>query len=120
MYLYHELGRKGEDIAYKYLVNNNYEIIERNFKCKQGEIDIIAKENDEIVFIEVKTRSNVACGRPSEAVNQAKQKHIKRANKYYTYLNKLDNCYIRIDVIEVYLKNNKFYINHIKNNIKSL
>ena len=72
------------------------------------------KEDDEIVFIEVKTRSNVACGRPSEAVNQVKQKHIKKATKYYIYLNKLENYYIRIDVIEVYLKNNKFYINHIK------
>ena len=108
MYLYHELGRIGEDIAAKYLVNSNYEIIERNFRCKQGEIDIIAKED------EVKTRSNVACGRPSEAVNQVKQKHIKKATKYYIYLNKLENHYIRIDVIEVYLKNNKFYINHIK------
>lgn len=114
MYLYHELGRIGEDIAAKYLVNSNYEIIERNFRCKQGEIDIIAKEDDEIVFIEVKTRSNVACGRPSEAVNQVKQKHIKKTTKYYIYLNKLENHYIRIDVIEVYLKNNKFYINHIK------
>ena len=114
MYLYHELGKIGEDIASKYLSKNNYEIIERNFRCKQGEIDIIAKEKDEIVFIDVKTRSSVVCGRPSEAVDETKQKHIKKATKYYIYLNKLENYYIRIDVIEVYFKNNKFYINHIK------
>ena len=114
MYIKHILGKLGEDLVEKYLIDKNYKIIERNFRCKQGEIDIIAKEDDEIVFIEVKTRSNVACGRPSEAVNQVKQKHIKKATKYYIYLNKLENHYIRIDVIEVYLKNNKFYINHIK------
>ena len=108
------LGKYGEKIACEFLRKNKYKIITQNFKCKQGEIDIIAKEDDEIVFIEVKTRSNVACGRPSEAVNQVKQKHIKKATKYYIYLNKLENHYIRIDVIEVYLKNNKFYINHIK------
>ena len=114
MYIKHILGKLGEDLVEKYLIDKNYKIIERNFRGSKGEIDIIAKEDDEIVFIEVKTRSNVACGRPSEAVNQVKQKHIKKATKYYIYLNKLENHYIRIDVIEVYLKNNKFYINHIK------
>lgn len=114
MYIYHEFGKIGEEIATKYLKQNNYEIIERNFRCKQGEIDIIAKENEEIIFIEVKTRSSIMYGRPSEAVNETKQKHIKKAAKYYVYLNKLENCYIRLDVIEIYFKNNKFYINHIK------
>lgn len=114
MYIYHEFGKIGEEIATKYLKQNNYKIIERNFRCKQGEIDIIAKEKEEIVFIEVKTRSNIMYGRPSEAVNEAKQKHIRRAAKYYVYLKHLENCYIRLDVIELYYKNNKFYINHIK------
>ena len=110
MYIYHEFGKMGEDIAANYLTKNNYKIIERNFRCKQGEIDIIAKERDEIVFVEVKTRSSCTYGRPSEN----KQKHITKAAKYYIYLNKLENYYIRIDVIEVYFSNNKFYINHIK------
>ena len=114
MYLYHELGRIGEDIAAKYLVNSNYEIIERNFRCKQGEIDIIAKEDDEIVFIEVKTRSSVICGRPSEAVNKLKKKHLIQTIKYYLYLNKLEDKNIRIDVIEVYISKNNVWINHIK------
>ena len=114
MYIYHEFGKMGEDIAANYLTKNNYKIIERNFRCKQGEIEIIAKERDEIVFVEVKTRSSCTYGRPSEAVNENKQKHITKAAKYYIYLNKLENYYIRIDVIEVYFSNNKFYINHIK------
>ena len=114
MYIYHEFGKMGEDIAANYLTKNNYKIRERNFRCKQGEIDIIAREKDEIVFVEVKTRSSCTYGRPSEAVNESKQKHITKAAKYYIYLNKLENYYIRIDVIEVYFSNNKFYINHIK------
>jgi putative endonuclease len=114
MYIYHAFGKLGEDIATKYLLSKNYKMIERNFWCKQGEIDIIAKDKNEIVFIEVKTRSSTICGRPSEAVTETKQKHIKKAAKYYIYLNHIEDYYIRIDVIEVYLRNNKFYINHIK------
>ena len=58
MYLRHEIGKLGEDLAIKYLKEKGYEIIERNFRCKQGEIDIIAKAKEEYVFIEVKTRTN--------------------------------------------------------------
>ena len=82
----------------------------KNLKC----IYIIATKNNILVFVEVKTRSSCTYGRPSEAVNESKQKHITKAAKYYIYLNKLENYYIRIDVIEVYFSNNKFYINHIK------
>ena len=108
------LGKQGEDFATQYLKNKNYEIIERNFKCKQGEIDIIAKNKDEYVFIEVKTRQNFKYGIPCEAVDERKQKHIWNAIKYYIYHHKLENKYIRIDVIEVYKNKNKFYLNHIK------
>ena len=60
MHIKQEIGRKGEDIVCKYLKENNYIIVERNFTCRQGEIDIIAKDKDtqEIVLIEVKTRQN--------------------------------------------------------------
>ena len=72
-----ELGRIGEELATKYLAQNKYKIIERNFRCKQGEIDIIAYDlrNKELVFFEVKTRSNFKYGRPSEAVTKVKKKH---------------------------------------------
>ena len=82
--------------------------------CKQGEIDIIAKDNDEYVFVEVKTRSNRCYGRPSEAVNDFKKKHILKSTKYYLYLHKLEDKFIRFDVIEVYLYNHKYKINHLK------
>lgn len=109
-----QLGKAGEDYATQYLIEQGYKIIQRNFECKQGEIDIIAKDKDEYVFIEVKTRQNFHYGMPSEAVNQKKQKHIINATKYYLYSHKLENSYVRIDVIEILKRKNKFYLNHIK------
>lgn len=112
----HILGNYGEKIASEYLEKNNYEIIKRNFRCKQGEIDIIAYDNKnrEYVFVEVKTRTNFKYGKPVDSVNKMKQKHIVSATKYYIYLHNLENKYIRFDIIEIY-KKDQYIINHIKN-----
>lgn len=112
----HILGNNGEKIASEYLEKNNYEIIKRNFRCKQGEIDIIAYDNKnrEYVFVEVKTRTNFEYGKPVDSVNKMKQKHIVSATKYYIYLHNLENEYIRFDIIEIY-KKDQYIINHIKN-----
>lgn len=109
-----EIGKLGEDLATKYLQKIGYIIIDRNFRCKQGEIDIIAKYKQEIIFIEVKTRTNLNYGKPAEAVTQVKQKHIEKAAKYYIYINNLYHSFIRADIIEVYIKKEKYKINHIK------
>lgn len=109
-----ELGREGEEITVRYLLQNGYKIIERNFFCYSGEIDIIAKDKDEYVFIEVKTRTSRKYGEPIEAVHSIKQKHMWKAIAYYVYKNKLENNFIRLDIIEVYKKNEKFYIRHVK------
>ena len=114
MYERHKIGKEGEDYAVQYLQEKGYQIIQRNFECRQGEIDIIAKDKKEYVFIEVKTRQNLHYGMPSEAVTKKKQKHIWKATKYYLYSYKLEDKYVRFDVIEVYKKEEKFYTNHIK------
>ena len=114
MYERHETGRIGEDISVKYLEQIGYTIIERNFECNQGEIDIIAKDKNEIVFIEVKTRTSNKYGAPSEAVNKIKQKHMLQTIKYYLYIRNLSDEFIRVDVIEVYINNNVYKVNHIK------
>lgn len=112
----HVLGKAGEDIALKYLESNNYKVLEKNFKCKKGEIDIIAEDmkTKEYCFIEVKTRSNRKFGTPSSAVNRTKQKRITMTAKLYIIKNKLQNKFIRFDIIEIY-KKDKFYLNHLKN-----
>lgn len=91
-----------------------YRIICNNFRCVQGEIDIIAQDGNEIVFVEVKTRSNIKYGEAKEAVDVNKQKHIYNSAKYYLYKNNMEKVFVRIDVIEVYIKANFFKINHIK------
>ena len=109
-----EKGKLGEDLATQYLEEQGYKIVERNFSCKRGEIDIIAIDKQELVFIEVKTRKILKYGKPGDAVDRIKQKHIYRTAEYYLLIkNKLD-VYTRIDVIEVYLKEEGYKINHIK------
>ena len=114
MYERHEIGKIGEDIACRYLLQEGYKIIERNFECLQGEIDIIAKDKNYLVFIEVKTRTNKIYGEAKEAVDKPKKKHIYRSAEYYVYIHKLENEPIRIDVIEVYKRKEKYFVNHIK------
>lgn len=108
------LGKEGEEIVCKYLRSRKYKILETNFNCKIGEIDIIAKQKNEIVIIEVKTRTSKKYGLPAEAVTKRKLDHIFKTAEYYIYTRKIRDIDIRIDVIEVYLVNGKWYLNHLK------
>ncbi len=107
-------GVIGEDFATDYLKKQKYKIIARNFKTKLGEIDIIAKENSQYVFVEVKTRSSHTFGTPAEAITPKKLLSLIRAGEYYLLINNLGQNY-RIDAIEVDAKESIFSINHIKN-----
>lgn len=108
-----EKGKIGEEIALKYLISKGGKIIEKNYRTKIGEIDLIVGMDGELVFVEVKSRSNTNFGYPSEAVNYNKRKKIVNIAKYYIVKNSLNNVSIRFDVIEIYLKDKK--INHIIN-----
>ncbi len=103
------LGKKGEKAALKYLKKLKYKILEKNYTCFFGEADIIAKDKDDFVFIEVKTRESDIFGAPSEAVSEQRQRRYRQIAGYY--LRNAENSYIRFDVIEIL--NGK--INHIKN-----
>lgn len=115
MYSRHIIGKRGEQIAIDYLKGQGYVILEKNFSSRQGEIDIIAKDKEEVVFVEVKTRTNFLYGKPIEAVDLKKQKHLLSTAKYYLLKHNLKNSFIRIDIIEIFLKEGKRIINHIKN-----
>ncbi len=108
------LGKTGEDIAAKYLENKDYKIIIRNFSCRLGEIDIIAYKDNTYVFIEVKTRKTLLFGRPCEAVDYTKKKHLYNVAQYFIQKNRLKGCNFRFDIIEVIATSN-FKINHIEN-----
>lgn len=111
-------GNLGEDIACRYLEKNDYKILKRNFTSYRGEIDIVAFDKDEIVFVEVKTRTQVYCGMPSESVDCSKKKQLYKVAEYYLYLNRICDSRIRFDVIEIYLYGTDSYrLNHIKNAI---
>jgi len=78
-------GDKGEGIAAKFLIINNYTIIERNWRHQHLEIDIIASLNKKLHFVEVKTRTNTAYGLPEESISQTKMNHLKKAAEAYLY-----------------------------------
>ena len=109
-----KFGIIGEKIAQAHLCNKGYEIVETNFYTKRGEIDIIAKKDKWIIFVEVKTRSNLKFGTPAMAVNYTKRKHIKSAAKTFLYLKKLYGHEVRFDVVEVFINDGKCKINHME------
>ena len=95
------LGSEGEEVAVRFLKKKRYGIIARNYKTPIGEIDIIAKDGDTIVFVEVKTRANDIFGYPFEAVNQNKRRKLK--NLALLYLKKQrKELPVRFDVISIF------------------
>ncbi|MEX1307199.1 MAG: YraN family protein [Eubacteriales bacterium] len=109
-------GRFGEKKAMTYLINRGYTIVDINYFCRYGEIDIIAKKAGVFIFVEVKTRSSNAYGSPAEAVSFIKQKRMIQSVQDYVQRNKMENYPLQLDVIEVFLlEGHAFRINHIKN-----
>lgn len=108
------VGDLGEKIATNFMLKSGYKIIDKNFKCKIGEIDIIALDKNNIVFVEVKTRTSTKYGIPSDAVNLFKQNKIINVAKFYLSLNnKFINLSARFDVIEVFLNPYTYELNKI-------
>jgi putative endonuclease len=97
------IGTLGEIIAEKFLLKQGCKILERNFTCKLGEIDIIAIDKDYIVFTEVKTRYDNFYGSPAESVTAYKQFRIYKAAQVYIMFKKLHDFNFRFDVIEIKL-----------------
>ena len=94
-------GAIGENQAADYVKKLGFKVLERNFTTKIGEIDIIAQDKNYIVFIEVKKRTSLEYGRPSEAVNYFKQTKIKQVSQIYLQKNNKLNSYVRFDVLEI-------------------
>lgn len=95
------LGSTGERLAAEHLVREGYGILARNFRCRYGEIDIIAEDGQDLVFVEVKTRRGVAYGRPEDAVTIQKQRKLIQVASYYLSLQAHPERSWRIDVVAV-------------------
>lgn len=108
------LGSEGESVALQFLKKQGYTIIQRNFKTQIGEIDIIAKDGETIVFVEVKTRKNDTFGAPYESVNTAKRQKMKNVALLYLKKQKKE-LPARFDVISINcLQNGQKDIRHIR------
>lgn len=108
------LGRQGEEETCRYVQNTGMAVLERNYFTRTGEIDIIARDGETIVFIEVKTRRGTRYGSAAEAVTPAKIKKILRAAQAYIQAENLHDSNFRFDVAEVYGQGGRFEINYIK------
>lgn len=110
------IGFYGEDLSAKFLEKEGYSILEKNFNCSSGEIDIIAIKDEIISFIEVKSRFSNSFGNPKESVTCSKQGRIINVAKYYLHKKKLYNYYIRFDVIEInfHIDSSKYELNFLK------
>ena len=98
-----ELGKQGEELAIRFLKKSGYRILEKNYVCKLGEIDIIAKEKDTLAFIEVKTRTSTLFGPPELSVTPFKQMQLSKAALYFLKEKRLDDVKARFDVVSILL-----------------
>ncbi len=100
-----QLGARGEAVACLYLERQGIEILERNWRCQAGEADIIAREDDEIVFIEVKTRASLSAGLPEDSVTRQKRRKYEGIAIYYLSKADAPSSKVRFDVISITLVN---------------
>jgi putative endonuclease len=107
-----QFGQLGEDIAAEYLQQKGYKILTRNYRCGRVELDIICEVNNEIVFVEVKTRTSDVMAYPEQAVGKSKQRNIRLAAENFLEENQITRS-ARFDIIAV-VKGTKFEIEHIE------
>ncbi len=106
MAAHNDLGKRGEDLAEEFFQAKGYQVLDRNYRFEKGEIDLVALRLDpaELVFVEVKTRSDDTWGHPEEAVTDAKRKLIFRVAECYLYEKHLQTVPVRFDVLSINLR----------------
>jgi putative endonuclease len=109
-----DLGRHGEQTAEQFLRAHGYAIVARNYRCPYGEIDVVARDRDTLVFIEVRTQSGPTFGDPLESVTQRKQRQIAKAALHYVVRHRIENQAMRFDVIGISWNNSAPQLVHVK------
>ena len=110
---HNKLGKKGEQLAVDYLLQNGYDIVERNYRFDKAEVDIIAKIKDTLAIVEVKTRSTTDFGNPQDFVKPKQIQRLVKAVDEYVTVNNLD-VEVRFDIIAIVKNGNTYYIEHLK------
>jgi putative endonuclease len=111
---HNELGKKGEKLAIDFLIENDYKILEKNYRYLKAEVDIIARKKDVLVVVEVKTRSSDYFGNPQDFITPKKIKLLVSAIDYYVVQRDL-NVEVRFDIIAIIHQKNKTKIEHLEN-----
>lgn len=102
------LGQRGEELAARRLAGDGLTIVARNYRCPAGEMDLIAREGDCLVFVEVRTRGGAGWGSPEESVTPAKQARLVAVAEHYLAQQALDDVDWRIDVVAIDLEQGGF------------
>ncbi len=113
MATHNDLGELGEELAVEELEKNGYEIVERNWRFKKAEVDIIARKNNVLIAVEVKTRSNDYMGNPEDFVSPKKIKLLVEAVNEYVISKDLE-VEVRFDIIAIIKNENKFTLEHLE------
>lgn len=108
-----KLGQQGEEAAAAFLIRKGMKILQRNLRTPVGEIDLLARQKLQLVFVEVKTRRGTAFGLPEEAVGLRKQRQIIRAAQWYLSSGAGDGMHPRFDVVSVIVRGEEFQCRHI-------
>jgi len=111
----YQAGMQAQQQAESYLTGKGYSILERNYRIRTGEVDIIAQHGSYVVFVEVKFRRGTDFGLPRESVGVAKQQRIVRTAMHYVSVRSISDRDFRFDVIEIIAQGGQLYINHIEN-----
>lgn len=109
-----DLGRQGEQMAEQFLRARGYVLVARNYRCAYGEIDLVVRDRDTLVFVEVRTQSGPTFGDPLESVTQRKQRQIVKAALHYVVRHRVENHPLRFDVIGISWNNAAPQIVHVK------
>ena len=105
-------GRAGEELAAAFLVEKGMRVMERNFRCTSGEIDLVCAEGESLVFVEVKTRSGDVRGEPGEAIGPAKKKRLVRAAALYLSRNRAWSRPCRFDLVSILFLHGETVVEH--------
>ena len=110
---HNQLGKKGEQLAVDFLIENGYDIVERNYRFNKAEVDIIAQKKDVLAIIEVKTRSTTDFGNPQDFVKPKQIKNLVKAVDEYVTVNNLE-VDVRFDIIAIVKEEKQFNIEHLE------